>query len=343
MTSSLTGAPLATITNTPPHLNSFAANDIARSNAVRSEAAPSIAPTSAVIPVGAASSSSETFLRIINRATTAPRGAPRTLRVFRPLSSNVIEISGQLPQGDAGFSGSIAVARPAMLFALMLRDALQRRGIAITGQTRVTSSEDTDFTPAPLSSLVEIASRQSPPLSVIARETLKPSQNLYTELLLRQLAAPLGNAQPAVGITAENGLEALRAFLRLAGIAESGVVGADGSGLSRSDFVTADAVVRLLTFMDKHAFRQAFRDALPVAGVDGTLRNRLRGTRAAGNLIAKTGTLSTATSLSGYVTSRGGERLAFSFIINNYTDDVDPRTRFTDLLAVLLADFSGRS
>jgi D-alanyl-D-alanine carboxypeptidase/D-alanyl-D-alanine-endopeptidase (penicillin-binding protein 4) len=146
-----------------------------------------------------------------------------------------------------------------------------------------------------------------------------------------------------VGITAEAGLEALNSFLRTAGITEQEIVTADGSGLSRGDFVTVAGVVKLLMYMDKHPYRQAFRDTLPVAGVDGTLRNRLKGTRAAGNVLAKTGTLSNATSLSGYVTSRGGERLVFSLIINNHPPDAEPRQLFADPLVVTLADFGGRS
>lgn len=294
--------------------------------------------------VALAAATSPAPITILNRATTTPRGTKRELRVFRPLDSDIIEVSGTLPQGDNGFSGSVAVARPAMIFATMLRQSLAARGIVFTGETRVMNRDDADFAAAaPLASLVEIASKQSPALSVIARETMKPSQNLYTELLLRQLAAPPANGEPAQGVTADAGLAALNAFLRAAGIADTAVVTADGSGLSRGDFVTADAVVRLLTYMDKHPYRQAFRDSLPVAGVDGTLRNRLKNTRAAGNILAKTGTLSHATSLSGYVTSRAGERLVFSLVINNHAPDIDPRALFTEPIAVLLADFNARS
>ena len=320
------------------------------------------AQTVSAAPMTAAN---DTAATIVNRATTAASGARRTLRINRPLGSNVIEISGELPQGNAGFSGSVSITRPALLFGLMLRRSLAQRGVTITGATRVVSREDADFKPAvftssvvpvstpdapasltsiaPASSapLIEIASRQSPPLSVIARETLKPSQNLYTEILLRHLAAPPANATPAAGITADDGVEALRRFVGAVGIDPDAVVPADGSGLSRGDFVTADSLVRLLLFMDKHPYREAFRAALPIAGVDGTLGNRLKNTRAAGNMIAKTGTLSHATSLSGYVTARNGEQLAFALMINNHLPDTNPRAAFADPIAVLLADFGG--
>ena len=94
----------------------------------------------------------------------------------------------------------------------------------------------------------------------------------------------------------------------------------DGSGLSRRDLVTADATLQLLTYMSRHRYGAAFREALPVAGVDGTLKNRMKGTAAAGNVRAKTGTLSAVATLSGYVTSAAGERLVFSIMLNNYPE-----------------------
>jgi D-alanyl-D-alanine carboxypeptidase/D-alanyl-D-alanine-endopeptidase (penicillin-binding protein 4) len=106
--------------------------------------------------------------------------------------------------------------------------------------------------------------------------------------------------------------------------------------------ITAEATVQLLQFMDKHRYAAVFRDALPIAGVDGTLRNRMRGTPAENNVRAKTGSLSSAASLAGYVTTAGGEKLAFAIMVNNYPRDLDPRTLCIDPIAVLLASFSGK-
>jgi D-alanyl-D-alanine carboxypeptidase/D-alanyl-D-alanine-endopeptidase (penicillin-binding protein 4) len=107
--------------------------------------------------------------------------------------------------------------------------------------------------------------------------------------------------------------------------------------------ITAEATVQLLTFMNKHRYADVFRAALPIAGVDGTLRNRMRGTVAENNLRAKTGSLSSAASLGGYVTTAAGEKLAFAIIVNNYGSDVDPRALCIDPIAVLLASFAGKS
>jgi D-alanyl-D-alanine carboxypeptidase/D-alanyl-D-alanine-endopeptidase (penicillin-binding protein 4) len=282
------------------------------------------------------------LVTVIDRTTTSERGTTRDLSVNRALGQNSIEIRGRLPIDDRGYSASLAVSRPAMLFATMLRAALERRGVVFTGQTRTVDALGRVEKPLPVSSLVEIAARKSPPLSAIAAQVLKPSQNLYAELLLRTLGKLSGSLDPKLS-SEDAGEKVVQNFLTQAGIDPSGLVMNDGSGLSRSDLVTADTTLQLLVYMSRHRFGSEFRLALPVAGVDGTLRNRMKGTPAQGNVRAKTGTLGTATSLSGYVFSAAGERLVFSLMINNPPRDANPRTEFTDAVAVLLASFAGKS
>jgi D-alanyl-D-alanine carboxypeptidase/D-alanyl-D-alanine-endopeptidase (penicillin-binding protein 4) len=207
---------------------------------------------------------------------------------------------------------------------------------------------------------VEVATLQSVPFGVVAAQTLKPSQNLYTELILRTLGnvvpAPTAAPQTSGDSTAPQatpsmsrstsedlGVEAVRNFLKSVGIRPDSLRLNDGSGLSRDDMVTAESTVQLLTFMSRHRFADVFRDALPIAGVDGTLRNRFKGTVAENNIRAKTGSLSSAASLGGYMTTAAGEKLAFTIMVNNYPSDVEPRTMCIDPIAVLLASFSGKS
>jgi D-alanyl-D-alanine carboxypeptidase/D-alanyl-D-alanine-endopeptidase (penicillin-binding protein 4) len=119
----------------------------------------------------------------------------------------------------------------------------------------------------------------------------------------------------------------------------------EGSGLSRADLITPDATVELLKFMRNHKWADDYQASLPIAGVDGTLQNRMKGTVAAGNLRAKTGTLRYVNTLSGYVTTAAGERLAFSIMLNNYYNSdrsVSPREDI-DSIAVMLAGFTGKS
>src|SRR5207253_3716484 len=168
------------------------------------------------------------------------------------------------------------------------------------------------------------------------------SQNLYTELILRTLgkAVPPPSTSPNASRTSEDaGLEVVRTFLKEAGLTPSALVLSDGSGLSRNDMVTAEASLQLLTYMSHHRYASVFREALPIAGVDGTLRSRLKGTAAENNVRAKTGSLSSAASLSGYVTSAAGENLVFSIMVNNFPEDAEPRIVCIDPIVVLLASF----
>jgi len=280
------------------------------------------------------------LLKIVNNVTTSAKGGKRELSIERGLGENTITISGSVPLEDRGYTGGIGISHPALLFVYMLRSSLAQKGVVITGASRTSEGRGGYQN--------EIATLQSPPLSVIALQTLKPSQNLYTELILRTLGkvSPL---PPPTTITStlpqsseQLGLEAVKSFLKTVGIRPESLVLDDGSGLSRNDMITADASVQLLTFMSKHRYATVFRDALPIAGVDGTLRNRFKATPAENNIRAKTGSLSSAASLGGYMTTAAGEKLAFSIMVNNYPRDFDPRSACIDPIAVLLASFAGK-
>jgi D-alanyl-D-alanine carboxypeptidase/D-alanyl-D-alanine-endopeptidase (penicillin-binding protein 4) len=151
--------------------------------------------------------SATSFLRVVNRTTTTARGTKRDLIVHRGLTSDVVEVGGSLPADDKGYEGSVAVPHPALMFVEMLRSRLAQHGVTVAGRTRtVEDSERVGVALNPLrsspqnpsgsppSSLVEIASRRSPPLNVIAAQTLKPSQNLYAELILRTLGKVAGSS-----------------------------------------------------------------------------------------------------------------------------------------------------
>lgn len=303
---------------------------------------------------------SASFITIVNRATTGLRGSQSTLQIYRGVGANTLEIDGTVPLGDSGFSGSVAVPDPALAFVTMLREALTKRGIKVEGGTHTVDARggrsllpNTGVIPAQTGAMpppvVEIASLQSPPFATIAAHTLKPSQNLYTEIILRTLAKQRAAGDPQSPAAAplesdeEAGLQVVRDFLRQAGVGNDDIYLNDGSGLSRNDMITANASVQLLTFMTKHRYFTAFRDALPIAGVDGTLRTRMRGTPAENNVRAKTGSLSSVASLSGYVTTAAGEHLVFSMMLNNYPDAAALRRDSIDAIAVLLASFKGKA
>ena len=279
------------------------------------------------------------LVTINNRTKTAARGARRDLIVYRSLGENVIEVSGSLPLDDPGWSAAVAISHPSLLFIYMLRASLAARGVNFTGRSRTVDARTRNNTMPSISSLAEIAKVESQPLAVIAAQALKPSQNLYTELILRALGRAT-STDPKL-TSEEAGIETIKAFLKQAGVNTSEAIFTDGSGLSRRDLVTANATLQLLTFMSRHRYASAFREALPVAGVDGTLKNRMKGTSAEGNMRAKTGTLTSVASLSGYVTSAAGERLVFSIMLNNYPESSIMSRNHVDNIAVLIASYKG--
>ena len=186
------------------------------------------------------------------------------------------------------------------------------------------------------------------PLSMIAARTMKPSQNMYTETLLWTLGEDRRSKLAATGgqlstrDSAELGIEAVTAFLKEIGVAEDGIIQHDGSGLSRHDLITPEAIVQLYSYMAKQSrFSQAWRDSLTIGGVDGTLRNRFTGTKAAGNVRGKTGTIDQVSALSGYVTTAGGEQLVFSIVVNGIPETRLQRPLIDDII-VSLANFDGK-
>jgi D-alanyl-D-alanine carboxypeptidase/D-alanyl-D-alanine-endopeptidase (penicillin-binding protein 4) len=158
-----------------------------------------------------------------------------------------------------------------------------------------------------------LAEHLSPPMREVVALINKPSDNLLTEITLKSL----GREIRGEGTTAA-GVQVLREFLQSAGLEMGAVHIVDGSGLSRINGVSAENFVRLLEYMHRSPHAEAFRESLPVYGVDGTLRNRLRGTPVQGNGYAKTGSLNRVSSLSGYLRTKSGRWLAFSIIMNAY-------------------------
>ena len=163
---------------------------------------------------------------------------------------------------------------------------------------------------------------------------MKLSQNLYAETLLKTLGV---NGGPG---TSEAGRLAVRSVLQAWNIDPGGVVQADGSGLSRYNLITPDAMVAILTHVDRdERLRYAFEASLPVAGRDGTLENRMRGTRAEGNARVKTGSLTGMRAMAGYVRSADGETLAFAIFANNYDNSSSVINAACDAIVVRLAAY----
>ena len=283
------------------------------------------------------------LVRVSNLCTTTAAGTSRTLAIGKKVDRNIVEITGNLPVGNPGFSGYVSISRPAELFVAYLKQRLEAKGVVITGQTRAVNSK----AQVPAEMNTEIAKLESPPLSVIAARTMKPSQNMYTETLLwtlgeyRRARLTPTDGKVSTQDSAELGIAEVKSFLQSIGVPEDGIIQHDGSGLSRHNLITPEAVVQLYTYMGKQSkFSQAWRDSLTIGGVDGTLTNRFRGTRAAGNVRGKTGTIDQVSALSGYLTTASGEQLAFSFVVNGVISN-PMRVSLIDDIVVDLANYTG--
>lgn len=283
------------------------------------------------------------LLVISNRTLTAEAGAESALTFFREPGRNLLYIDGTMPAGAEFLTNEVPVHKPALLFGHSLRAALDRGGVGVAGQVRAIDWLDRRAAPLGLSALQEITRVESVPLRDIVREIQKPSHNLFTDLLFAHTGEMSRTVADEDTTSEELAVRELSRFLCRSAIDPRGVYIEEGSGLSRNNLVSASAIVDLLISMAKHPAAQTFIEALPVAGVDGTLRRRFAGTPVEGKLWAKTGSLRWATSLSGYLDTVGGERLVFSLLLNRYRPEAEePSARDAlDAVVATLAAFTG--
>lgn len=264
-----------------------------------------------------------TYPRVRVEATTTVRGTGRDsvaqLDVVKDTARGEMVLTGTIPAGD---SATLLATHPnpALAYIAALREALAERGIVVGDSVTADTTIDTLFR------------MRSPPLPVILAAFMKPSQNQIGEMLLKTVAL-----QKTDSGMARVGRRLVGDRLRAWGAEPDGFLVYDGSGLSRRNLISAETVVRVLDGMRKGPYFTAYYDAFPVAGVDGTVRGRMRGTAAEANLRGKTGTLGNVRALSGYVTTASGRVLVFSILCNNYVVPTDYITRVQDVIGARLA------
>lgn len=255
--------------------------------------------------------------------TSGPAGTEPDPAVVRQPGTNFLLLRGTIPLGHEPIHLELAMTEPAETAALALKQLLEARGMRVTGGIRVQHAPppETSASGEPILSraqrtpdpnAVVLAEHVSPPLVESVRVTNKVSHNLHAELFLRTV----GREKLGLGSTAA-GLKVERDFLRQAGVPDSDVVLTDGSGLSREDLVTPRAVVALLRYAARQPWGADYLSSFPIAGLDGTLENRMRNTAASGLIMAKTGEVEHVRALSGYATTLRGEHLVFAIFYNN--------------------------
>ncbi len=271
------------------------------------------------------------YFAIDNRIVTGEARSVRRIQVSHSQGSRQVMLSGSIPAGSPLIAENVAVDDPALFAACALYEVLARRGIPVHGVPLARHRTAGDA-----QSLIEgrvWATRTSPPLSQLLQMTDKVSQNLHAELMLREVA----RVKDGEG-TREAGVRLLTSLMHEIGAASEEIRVDDGSGLSRNAEVTPHIVTRLLSYMFVSDYKDIWMSLLPVGGQDGTLAHRLCCTSESRNILAKTGSLSRASALSGYAESATRGKLAFSILINNFGARSQEVQAWIDKIALALIE-----
>ena len=268
-----------------------------------------------------------------NRTVTGPPDSMPLLWPEQRPGVPFLTIAGSIPARASPARLQVSAGNPTFWFASVLRHALVTGGIEVAGE-----AFDIDDVPPVIdrSRGADIYRHLSRPLSELAHPMMKESINLYGEAVLRL------NAARAIVPTNDAALEGLRMRMRGWSIPDEAWQIVDGSGLSRRNAVAPEVLVTVLQRMYDPSGASPWMTALPVAGRDGTLETRMRGTAAEGNVRAKTGTMSNVRSLAGYARTRDGETLAFAIMADGFEGPGAAAVEAIDRIAVRLAEFSRR-
>ncbi len=272
------------------------------------------------------------YISVLNETVTAAPESSYYISFYRERGSNIIHVRGRFPVNKPTWNESIAIDNPTMYTMTVLKEVFEAKGIKVDG-----FAKDIDaFKTLPLyTATTQIASFTSIPLSEIVKTINKPSQNLYAEQLFRTMGMVFYKQG---GMT--TGRYVAHPIFARWGMDTTRLQIVDGSGLSRLNLVSPSNIVGLLTGMYQGKYFQPFYESLPIAGVDGSLKNRMKGTKAENNVHGKTGFIGYVRSLSGYVTSVDGEMFAFSMIANHYTVPTSMAEKIQNEVCVRLANFS---
>jgi serine-type D-Ala-D-Ala carboxypeptidase/endopeptidase (penicillin-binding protein 4) len=251
--------------------------------------------------------------------------------VKRELGENEVYVWGNANSLDA----RISVSNSALWASKKLKEKLEKAGITVEGEAVKSDWKDN----INREKFGELAKVESKTLAEIVRKMNKDSVNLFAELILRTLGKKFGNEAPDENPKFQKlrgddsaGASVIVKWLKDNKLADDETQIHDGSGLSRLDFISPETFGRALVFANQAKFAETFKTSLPIAGVDGTLRGRLRGEKVA----AKTGSMTYINSIAGYATSSKGESYAFAVILNNETRKSDSTETIDSIIKTLI-------
>jgi serine-type D-Ala-D-Ala carboxypeptidase/endopeptidase (penicillin-binding protein 4) len=280
-------------------------------------------------PVQAAIAPATPDFYVENDANTSAADVKSDLTLTREPGSQLVVVRGTLPARSTPRKLILAIHEPAQHAATLLARLLADRAVKISGTPHASHIAETPSDPP----RAVLAEHISIPLGDSVKLINKISQNLHTEMLLRTAAR-----QSGIWTTPDDLAKFPMDFYAAAGIAAGDVMQTDGSGLSRHDLVTPRALVTLLKYAQMQPWFAPYYASLPVAGVDGTLEDRMRTTIAAGRIHAKTGSVEHVRTRSGFAETPGGRVLIFSFLSNNQGGKNHEATDALDALCVAMIE-----
>lgn len=285
-----------------------------------------VAPTKPGQRAKASLAPGNTVVKLANKTVTGSRDAAS---VNRARDSDTIVVSGSVAK--EGLLGPITIRDPGLYFGSVFKTVLASKGIRVRGSVARQKVRMPDGQP-PREYRI-IAMHEAPLAAALARAG-KDSHGMTAEALFKLLGAATGEAG-----SWKTGKAAVEAFLRKAGVSQQEALIDDGSGLSRGNRLSAGAMTRVLQcmFADPDKF-QAVRDSLARAGIDGTLKKRMRDPAIKGRVFAKTGYINGVRTLAGYVQTSSGQWLAFAIYYNNAAK-TRPLTQIQDQACELLVNW----
>jgi D-alanyl-D-alanine carboxypeptidase/D-alanyl-D-alanine-endopeptidase (penicillin-binding protein 4) len=270
--------------------------------------------------------------QVRNYAVTARDAGSDELVVYKPFDSDEFFLSGRLPALASRRVLRVAVSDPALTAGQFIGEALRRQGVAVGGEVRARHRRHYLPEVPPAGPVTPLGAVEGKTLEMVLIPMMERSINNYAEVLLRNLA---GGQVPAGSTDREAGIRVIYQLWPELMEPRKNIAMTDGSGLSRRNLVTPRLMSDLLCLIARAPDFERFAVLLPASGQEGTLRNRLGG-RTTGNVLAKTGRLSTVVSMAGFVRTSSGRLVAFCFIVNNVPPgDDSPKWVIDEIVKIL--------
>ncbi len=270
------------------------------------------------------------YLQINNRAYTVAKDSLSTFVLSRARGKNIIELQGALPEGEVVTGASITVEEPALWFLDTFYNVLKKHGISVKkGYMLRAKNLNADIPQRKL-----LFKHCSPDLAKLVKVVNKESHNFYAEQIFKTLGAELNKKGSAEGAS-----KVVMQWLNSIAVTEFQAKPVDGSGLSRMNLISPYSTATLLKYMYQSKNFEPFYESLPIAGVDGTLKNLMKNSVAQGVVRAKSGTMTHVRSLAGYTTDRSGNDYLFVIMANSFTVPVSYIKEMQAKICILLTGY----